>query len=90
MLIRSVRTRLLSPTGALLFVLALASFSAVGACGTATKLPPAGLMDADQWLFERGTEALAGRKWFASREYFKRLVDGYPQSAHREDLATVA
>jgi outer membrane protein assembly factor BamD len=81
MLIRSAVARLVSPTGALLILVALAS---VG-CGSATKLPPAGLMEADQWLFERGTEALAERKWFASREYFKRLVDGFPQSRHRED-----
>ena len=84
MLIRSVRARLVSPTGVLLFVVALASVVA-GACGTATKLPPAGLMEADQWLFERATEQLADRKWFAAREYFRRLVDGFPQSAHRED-----
>ena len=42
-------------------------------------------MEADQWLFERGTEQLAERKWFAAREYFRRLVDGFPQSPHRED-----
>jgi outer membrane assembly lipoprotein YfiO len=42
-------------------------------------------MEADQWLFERGTEALTARKWYAAREYFRRLVDGYPQSTHRED-----
>src|SRR5687767_8410596 len=85
MLIRSVRTRLLSPTGALLFVVALAPFLASAACSSAPKLPPAGLMEADQWLFERGTEALAERKWFQAREYFRRLVDGFPQSPHRED-----
>jgi len=85
MLIRSVRARLLSPTGALLFVVALASSVGSGACGSAPKLPPAGLMEADQWLFERGTEQLAERKWFAAREYFRRLVDGFPQSRHRED-----
>ena len=86
MLIRSRIAPLASPTGAfLLVVVALASFLTLGACGTAAKLPPAGLMEADQWLFERGTEALAERKWFASREYFRRLVDGYPQSSHRED-----
>jgi outer membrane protein assembly factor BamD len=84
MFIRSARTRLLSP-GALLFVVALATFPAAYACGTATKLPPAGLMEADQWLFDRGTEQLAARKWFAAREYFRRLVDGFPQSPHRED-----
>ncbi len=81
MLIRPVRARLASPTRVLIFVVALASM----ACGTAAKLPPAGQMDADQWLFERGNEGLAEKKWFEAREYFRRLVDGYPQSPHRED-----
>ena len=84
MLIRLLRARRVSPIGALLFVVALASLAS-GACSTGPKLPPAGLMEADQWLFERGTEALAERKWFAAREYFRRLVDGFPQSSHRED-----
>lgn len=81
MLIRSVLARLVSPTGALLLVVALASM----ACSSDPKLPPAGLMQADQWLFERGNEALTARKWFQAREYFRRLVDGFPQSSHRED-----
>ena len=81
MLIRSVRARLVSPTGALLLLIALVS----AACGSGPKLPPAGLMEADQWLFDRGTEELKNEKWFAAREYFRRLVDGYPQSQHRED-----
>ncbi|GMV22099.1 MAG: hypothetical protein AMXMBFR57_20480 [Acidimicrobiia bacterium] len=65
-------------------VLALTVVAA--ACGGANpRLPPAGLMAPDQWLFERGTEALENRNWFAAREYFRRLVDGYPQSTHREN-----
>ena len=81
MWIRSIRSRVVSPAGALLLVVALASL----ACSSASTLPPAGLMEADQWLFERGTQALAEKKWFSAREYFRRLVDGFPQSAHRED-----
>jgi outer membrane protein assembly factor BamD len=82
MLIRSVFARFLSPASGLLLMVALVT-TACG--GSATKLPPAGLMEADQWLFERGTESLADRKWYTAREYFRRLVDGFPQSAHRED-----
>ena len=64
----------------------VALMAAASACGGgATRLPPAGMMDPDQWLFERATEALADKKWFTSREYFRRLVDGYPQSQHREN-----
>ncbi len=64
-------------------LLAVAALSA--ACGAARPLPPAGLMEADQWLFDRATEELADQKWFAAREYFRRLIDGYPQSPHREE-----
>lgn len=78
---RSVRAPFVSPTGALLLVL----FLVASACSSAPKLPPAGLMEPDQWLFERGTEALADEKWLTAREYFRRLVDGFPQSPHRED-----
>jgi outer membrane protein assembly factor BamD len=75
MVLRSVR---------LLSVLVLFG-AAVSACGGgAARLPPAGLMEPDQWLYERGTEALTEEKWFAAREYFRRIVDGYPQSQHRE------
>jgi outer membrane protein assembly factor BamD len=81
MLIRSVFARFLSPASGLLLMVALVTT----ACGSASKLPPAGLMEADQWLFDRGTESLADRKWYTAREYFRRLVDGFPQSAHRED-----
>lgn len=62
----------------------LAGAAACGG-GSAGRLPPAGLMAPDQWLFERGSESLQERKWYSAREYFRRLVDGYPQSQHRED-----
>jgi len=63
-------------------LVALVGATACG--GGATRLPPAGLMDPAEWLFERGTESLDNRRWFSAREYFRRLVDGYPQSQHRE------
>lgn len=65
----------------------VALMAAAAACGGggASRLPPAGLMEPDQWLFERATEAIADKKWFTAREYYRRLVDGYPQSRHRED-----
>lgn len=68
-----------------LLIVLMALMAGTAACGGgASRLPPAGLMDADQWLFERGTESLNEGKWYAAREYFRRLVDGYPQSQHRE------
>jgi outer membrane protein assembly factor BamD len=49
------------------------------------KAPAAGQVDADKFLYEKGTALLAKKNWITSREYFKRLVDGYPQSTYRAD-----
>jgi len=63
----------------------------VGASGAAcsgnpkTKLPPAGSAEPDKFLFDRGNEELAKKHWFAAREYFRNVVDRYPQSAVRPD-----
>jgi len=60
---------------------------AVGVAGCAAKsstLPP-GTADADKFLFDRGTESAKERKWLDSREYFRNLVDNYPQSSYRPD-----
>lgn len=69
----------------LVTLVALAAAAAACGGGAASRLPPSDLMNPDQWLFERGSEAITARKWFTAREYFRRLVDGYPQSRHRED-----
>jgi outer membrane protein assembly factor BamD len=56
-------------------------------CGCAAKtnaLPP-GTADADKFLFDRGTESAKERKWLDAREYFRNLVDNYPQSPYRPD-----
>lgn len=49
------------------------------------KLPPAGSAEPDKFLFDRGNEELAKKKWYAAREYFRNVVDRYPQSAIRPD-----
>jgi len=49
------------------------------------KLPPAGSAEPDKFLFDRGNEELAKKHWFAAREYFRNVVDRYPQSAVRPD-----
>jgi len=49
------------------------------------KLPPAGSAEPDKFLFDRGTEELGKKHWFAAREYFRNVVDRYPQSAVRPD-----
>jgi outer membrane protein assembly factor BamD len=67
-----------------LVALALA-LSTLGACGSKQAVPTLGQADADVYLFQRGTELLAKKNWLTAREYFRRLVDSYPQSRLRAD-----
>lgn len=62
--------------------------AAVFAAGCATKdpvAPPADVLEPDKYLFEHGKAELAKKHWLTSREYFRRLVDGYPQSPYRAE-----
>jgi outer membrane protein assembly factor BamD len=59
----------------------------VGAASCAkepSSLPP-GTAEADKFLFERGQAAVKGEKWADAREYFRNIVDNYPQSPYRPD-----
>lgn len=55
------------------------------ACASGPKRPPTGSLEPDKFLFENGTAALNDRRWFVAREYFRQLVDSYPQSPYRAD-----
>jgi len=57
----------------------------VGACATGATKVPQGTSQPDKFLFERGTEALNKKKWLTSREYFRTLIDTYPQSPYRAE-----
>jgi outer membrane protein assembly factor BamD len=57
---------------------------ATGCAASRDKVPP-GTAEPDKFLFERGTAALADRKWLTAREFFQTLIDTYPQSAFRAD-----
>lgn len=65
-------------------VLALLALAA-GACASKSGKIPAGSGQPDKFLFDRGTEALVKKKWMRAREYFRQLVDNYPQSPYRPD-----
>src|SRR5687767_8482533 len=54
-------------------------------CAQKTSNLPPGTADADKFLFDRGTESAKERKWIDAREYFRNLVDNYPQSPYRPD-----
>jgi hypothetical protein len=64
--------------------LAVGLLAAAG-CAGGSKRPPTGTPEPDKFLFERGTEALDKRKWLVAREYFRELMDTYPQSRYRAD-----
>jgi len=57
----------------------------VAGCAEKSKALPAGTADADKFLFDRGTATAKDKKWLQAREYFRNLVDNYPQSPFRPD-----
>jgi outer membrane protein assembly factor BamD len=63
----------------------VALLAAIAACASGPKRPPTGTPEPDKFLFERGTERLNKKDWFTAREYFRQLVDSYPQSQYRGD-----
>jgi outer membrane protein assembly factor BamD len=53
-------------------------------CASGPPLPAPGSIDADKFLFQRGTDALQREKWISAREYFRTLIDTYPRSELRK------
>lgn len=66
-----------------LCLVALAAFAP--ACASDPKKPPVGAEEPDKFLFEHGSTALNDRRWFVAREFFRQLMDSYPQSPFRPD-----
>jgi outer membrane protein assembly factor BamD len=60
---------------------ALAAF--VPACASGPKRPPVGAEEPDKFLWEHGYQALNERRWLVAREFFRQLMDSYPQSPYR-------
>src|SRR6476660_1532894 len=57
----------------------------VSACASGPKKPPVGTLEPDKFLWERGSDALNKKHWLTAREYFRQLMDSYPQSTYRAD-----
>ena len=74
------RARLAAALSLLLVLLA-----GLSACATGPRKPPVGTLEPDKFLFERGTEELNKKHWLTAREYFRELMDSYPQSQYRAD-----
>jgi len=79
-----VRRRLLMFVGRSATLAVVALWIAACATGGAKKVPT-GTPEPDRFLWERGTEALNKKRWIVAREYFRQLVDSYPQSPYRAD-----
>jgi outer membrane protein assembly factor BamD len=56
----------------------------LSACGGKKDVLPKG-NEPDKFLFDKGTAALEGKHWLTAREYFRRIIDSYPQSNYRPD-----
>jgi outer membrane protein assembly factor BamD len=56
-----------------------------GACASRRAAVPPANAEADQFLFDRGSEEFKDRNWISAREYFRQIVDNYPQSEYRPD-----
>jgi outer membrane protein assembly factor BamD len=65
-------------------VVALLAAAASG-CATKNDTIPVGVGEPDKFLFDKGTASLDEKKWYAAREYFRRIIDSYPQSELRPD-----
>lgn len=54
-------------------------------CGGTRNVTPGNVSNPDRFLYDRGIAALKERKWLDAREYFRQVVDNYPQSPLRPD-----
>jgi outer membrane protein assembly factor BamD len=69
----------------LLLLAGLGGAALTTACSSASKKPPVGTLEPDKFLWERGTAELNRKHWLNAREYFRQLMDSYPQSPYRAD-----
>jgi outer membrane protein assembly factor BamD len=77
---RLILTRLCA-VGAVCGLLAISA----GCASSGSTIPKGVTTEADKFLYDKGTEALNKKKWMKAREYFRQLVDNYPQSQYRPD-----
>jgi outer membrane protein assembly factor BamD len=71
-----------SPLAVVLSVLLL---SAAGGCASKEPTLPPGTTQPDKFLMDRGSEELKEENWLRAREYYRQIVDNYPQSPLRPD-----
>lgn len=67
-----------------LFVLLLV-LGPMAACASKRSTVPPGTSQPDKFLLDRGNEELKEENWLNAREYFRQIVDNYPQSPLRPE-----
>ena len=65
--------------------LAVALAATVVACGGNRRASPQNAGQPDRFLMDRGNESIGKRDWVDAREYYRQVVDNYPQSPLRPD-----
>jgi len=65
-------------------LLALILAAAAGCAGRSDTIP-VGVGEPDKFLFDRGKSSLDDKRWMTAREYFRRIIDSYPQSELRPE-----
>ena len=65
--------------------LAVALAATVVACGGNRRVSPQSTGQPDRFLMDRGNESIGKRDWVDAREYYRQVVDNYPQSPVRPD-----
>jgi len=65
--------------------LAAASLLVLPACGSHQLDLEALSSASDQIVWEAGEKAIAKKDWESARQYFRRLIDAFPQSEHQPD-----
>ena len=68
-----------------LFLSAFALLAAIGCVTDGGRVVPAGQLEPDKFLFDKGNAALEAKKWLTAREYFKQVVETYTGSVYRPD-----
>ncbi len=72
-------------TRVLRFTVLCAALIGTAACSAQRASVPPANAEADQFLFDRGSAEFKERHWIVAREYYRQIVDNYPQSLHRPD-----
>jgi outer membrane protein assembly factor BamD len=75
----------LTRRASLLVLLAVVAFASACASANGRQAVPPGTPQPDQFLYERGKDALEHKKWLTAREFFKQVTETYTQSPVRPD-----